>query len=80
MGADALDADLIGRLFDYRPDRPVAQPLSDPSGLADGAQQPPCPSPAADVQTSMSFFTDTGMATVRILPSLPRRSAITQRP
>jgi hypothetical protein len=25
MGADALDADLLGRLLDHRPDRPVAQ-------------------------------------------------------
>jgi hypothetical protein len=37
MGADALDADLLGRLLDHRPDRPVAQPLSDPAAFAGGA-------------------------------------------
>jgi hypothetical protein len=29
MGADALDADLLGRLLDHRPDRPVAQLIAD---------------------------------------------------
>jgi hypothetical protein len=40
----------------------IAQALNpsfDPATLADGVQQPALPSPAADVQTSMPFFTQT---------------------
>jgi hypothetical protein len=43
MGAEAFDADLPDRLLDHLPNRPVAQPLSDPAALADGAQQPALP-------------------------------------
>jgi hypothetical protein len=40
VGAEALDTDLLGRLLHHRPDRPVAQAITDPSALADRAQQP----------------------------------------
>ena len=41
VGAEALDADLFGGLFDHRPHRPITQPPSDfLPALADRPQQP----------------------------------------
>ena len=40
VGAEALDSNLLRRLLDYGPDRPVAQALADLPALRDRSQQP----------------------------------------
>ena len=54
---------------------PTTRPL-----LETGRSSRPALWPAAAVQESIRSLTHIGMATVRMRPPLPRRSAITQRP
>jgi hypothetical protein len=80
MRSELLDSNLLGRLLDYGPNRPVAQTLADFAALRDRSQQSALLKARGSDPGVDSLLDPDGDRTVRIRLPFPSRSANTQRP
>jgi hypothetical protein len=81
VGAEVLDPDLLRCLFNYRPDRPVAQRVAiDLPPFGNRAQQPAVFDAGRGRPGVDAVLDPDGMATVRMRRPLPSRSARTHLP
>jgi hypothetical protein len=72
VGAEVLDPNLLCRLLDDRPNRPIAQLLPNQlAALESGRSKRPSSILAAIIQASIPCLTQSGIATVRCGPGRP---------